>query len=1119
MKRAWMTFLVIGLAVAAMTCGTVLAQATAQISGAVKDQSGAVLPGVEITVTQTDTQIARMTVSNETGAYALPNLPIGSYRLEASLPGFRKFVQTGIVLEVNGNPTLNVVMEVGQVSEQVEVQANASLVETRQVGVGEVMENARILDLPLNGRNVADLVALSGTATPSPILNGNGGRDPFSAGNFSIAGGLNSGLNYTLDGASHINAFDNSYLTMPFPDALQEFKVETSATGAQTNGKSAGSISLVTKSGTNDFHGDVFEFVRNGKFNARNAFSPTRDTIKRNQFGGTIGGPIIANKLFFFGGYQGTLFRQDPADQIAFVPTAAELAGDFSALASPACNGGRAIALKAPFVNNRVDPKLFSAPALALTSKLPQSTDPCGRVTFGDPVPQNDHVGIGRIDFQQSAKNTIFGRYLVDHNSVPPGFEINHSPLISGTPALGKVGLAQAFTIGDTYLISSNVVNAFRLLANRAATSKPAPDFSKAGLGPTDIGIRAFTYQPYHPNYTITGGFSTGYAGAGPTHAATFGASDDLSVLHGNHQWAFGGQMNIWYVNTYQDPYAAPQMSFNGQTTGLGLGDFLLGNASSFAMGTFSEQFDRGQYLAIYAADTWKVKPRLTVNYGLRWEPYLPDVHLDRSSVHFDMNAFNAGIRSNQFKNTPPGLFYDGDPSFPSGRGIHHKLSNFSPRLGFAWDVGGDGRTSVRVSAGRFFDYPSPFWWQGLDLNAPFTQRIARTNVNFQNPWANEPGGDPFPLPYGHTVTANAPWPPYLTTLAPDTYDLPNLHVDQWNLSIQRQVRSNWLVSATYLGNTTTHLPSTKNLNPAVFLGLGSCTLAGVTYPTCSTTANQNQRRRLSLGNPATAQYFSDLLIIDAGGKANYNGLLLAVQHRPARGVTVSANYTWAHCISDPGGDQVLRSANTVGYTNPDSRRFDRGNCITAGSDIRQFLNLTSVAEVPQFSNRSLRLVGSGWRISPILKIRSGDYLSVTTNVDRALNAIVQAGAPSPATPGIGQRVNQVLASPYGNKTAANYLNPAAFALPAMGTLGNMGRASVRGPGFWQFDLALSRTFQLREAQKVEFRAEAFNLTNSVRLNDPDTNLNSNTFGQIIPTAVSPAFDPRIMQFALKYFF
>ena len=1100
--------------------GDIWAQATAQISGTVKDQSGAVLPGVEITVTQTDKQIARTTISNETGSYALPNLPIGSYRLEASLPGFRKFIQSGVVLEVNSSPTFNVVMEVGQVSEQVEVQANAALVETRQVGVGQVMENARILDLPLNGRNVVDLLALSGTTAPAPILNGNGGRDPFSAGNISVAGGLNSGLNYTLDGASHINQFDNSYLTMPFPDALQEFKVETSATGAQTNGKSAGSVSLVTKSGSNDLHGDVFEFVRNGMFNARNAFSPTRDTIKRNQFGGTIGGPIVQNKLFFFGGYQGTIFRQDPADQIAFVPTAAELAGDFTTFASALCNGGKQVTLKTPFVNNRVDPKLFSPPALALSSKLPQSSNPCGRISFGDPVPQNDHIGIGRIDYQQSAKNTIFGRYLVDHNSVPPGYSINHSPLISGTPALGKVGLAQAFTFGDTYLISSNVVNAVRILANRAATAKPAPDFSKAGIGPTDIGIRAFTYQPYHPNYTISGAFSTGYAGAGPTHAATFGGSDDLSVLHGNHQWAFGGQMNIWWVNTYQDPYAAPQVSFNGQMAGLGMADFLLGNASSFAMGTFSEQFDRGQYLALYAADTWKVGPRWTLNYGLRWEPYLPDVHLDNTSVHFDLNAFKTGIRSTQFKNTPPGLFFDGDPGIPKGRGIDHQMLNFSPRLGLVWDVMGDGRTSLRISGGRFFDYPSPFWWQGLDLNAPFTQRLSRTNVNFQNPWANEPGGDPFPLPYGHSVPADAPWPPYLTTVAPDTYNLPNMRVDQWNLSLQRQFGTSWLLSATYLGNSTTHLSSVKNINPAVFLGTDQCTLAGVTYPTCSTTANQNQRRRFSLGNPATAQYFADMLIIDSGGKANYNGLLLAVQHRPVRGVTISGNYTWAHCIADPGGDQVLRSANTVGYNNPDSRHFDRGNCQTGGSDIRQFLNLTSVAEVPHFSNRALRIAGSGWRFSPILRMRSGDYLSITTNVDRALNGIVQNGAPSPSTPGIGQRVNQILASPYGKKTAGNYLNPAAFALPALGTFGNVGKASIAGPGFWQFDLALSRTFQLKEAQKVEFRAEAFNLTNSVRLNDPDTNLNnSNTFGQVVPTAVSPAFDPRIMQFALKYFF
>src|SRR6266699_2292601 len=295
-----------GVFIIVLSCSSVWSQATAQISGTAKDQSGAVLPGVEIRATQTGTGITRDSVTNETGSYVLTNLPIGPYRLEASLPGFRTYAQTGIVLQVNSSPSVNVILEVGQVSEQIEVQANAALVETRNAGVGAVMENTRILELPLNGRAMIELVALSGAATPAPIVDGSGGRDPFSKGNVSVTGGLNTGLNFTLDGAYHNNPYDNGYMSMPFPDALQEFKVETGATGVQTGVKSSGSVSLVTKSGTNDFHGDLFEFVRNGSFNARNAFAATRDSIKRNQFGGTFGGPVVKNKLFFFGGYQRT---------------------------------------------------------------------------------------------------------------------------------------------------------------------------------------------------------------------------------------------------------------------------------------------------------------------------------------------------------------------------------------------------------------------------------------------------------------------------------------------------------------------------------------------------------------------------------------------------------------------------------------------------------------------------------------------------------------------------------------------------------------------------------------------------------------------------------------------
>jgi hypothetical protein len=337
-------------------------QATAQISGTVRDQTGAVLPGVEVTATQTETGVARNALTNETGTYVLSNLAIGPYRLEASLPGFRSFVQTGIVLQVNANVVIQPTLEVGQVTEQVEVEANAALVETRSSTVGQVIENQRILDLPLNGRNVTDLITLAGAA----VVNGNVG-DSNGGGTFiSIGGGFTFGVDYSLDGANHRNFISGASMLMPFPDALQEFKVETSgSTGNQ--GRAAG-VGAVTKSGTNEFHGSLFEFVRNDLFNARQYFATSHSTLKRHQFGGTVGGPIKQNKLFFFGGYQGTTIRQDPANNQAFVPIPAMLSGDWTEFASPACNGGRQINLRTPFANNRIDPALYS----------PRCCKPCG---------------------------------------------------------------------------------------------------------------------------------------------------------------------------------------------------------------------------------------------------------------------------------------------------------------------------------------------------------------------------------------------------------------------------------------------------------------------------------------------------------------------------------------------------------------------------------------------------------------------------------------------------------------------------------------------------------------------------------------------------------------------
>src|SRR5437870_8256066 len=365
--------------------GWAQAVSTSQINGTVQDASGAVLPGAEITATQTDTGAVRMTVSNETGSYVLPGLPVGPYKLEVSLPGFRTFIQSGIVLQVNSSTAVNAVLNVGQVSETVEVQANAALVETRSTGIGQTVENTRILELPLIGRQVSDLIPIIGAALPLTTTDTTyRGVYPNTTG-FTIAGGLLGGNTYTLDGGFHNDVYASYGLPLPFPDALQEFKVETSSLPAQYGFHSGGAVNAVTKAGTNDFHGTLFEFVRNYAFNARNFFAPTRDGLKRNQYGGTIGGPIKKNKLFFFAGYQGTITRQSPQNTFAFVPTADMIAGDFTTFASRTCQRD-AIDLRAPFQNNRLAPSQISQAAVNIAKRLPAPVDQCGRTSWGNPV-------------------------------------------------------------------------------------------------------------------------------------------------------------------------------------------------------------------------------------------------------------------------------------------------------------------------------------------------------------------------------------------------------------------------------------------------------------------------------------------------------------------------------------------------------------------------------------------------------------------------------------------------------------------------------------------------------------------------------------------------------------
>ena len=360
--------------------------------------------------------------------------------------------------------------------------------------------------------------------------------------------------------------YDAMNLPFPFPDALQEFKVETSALSAQSGVHSGAAINAVTRSGTNDYHGDVFEFIRNGRFNARNAFAPVRDSLKRNQYGGTIGGPIQKNKLFFFAGYQGTKTRSDPNQSVGFVPTAAMLDGDFTAITLPACNTNRQINLTSPFVANRIPASQLDPAAVKIANALPKTADPCGRVQFGIRSSVNEDQAVGRLDYQWSPKQSFFARYIRTSYYTPSAYSFSQNPL--ATVVGGKDNLANSITLGDTYLVSGNTVNSLRLAYNRVAIHRFNSDF----FGPQDLGINAYSYLPHFIVLTITGGptIGSGTEAEATNRADTYSISDDLNLIRRSHQFSIGGTVSNWRSNFNGNVRSTGGYSFTGMATGWG---------------------------------------------------------------------------------------------------------------------------------------------------------------------------------------------------------------------------------------------------------------------------------------------------------------------------------------------------------------------------------------------------------------------------------------------------------------------------------------------------------------------------------------------------------------------
>ena len=1110
-----------------LTAPAAWAQATAQINGTVADESGAVLPGATVVAINTNTGLRREVVTDERGAYALLNLPLGSYRLEVTLSGFRTYAQAGIVLQVNSNPLIPVTMQLGNLSETVAVEASAPLVETRNPSVGQVITNEQVEALPLEGRNPASLIVLAGAAVDT----GNpSSRSLTGSRGIAVAGGQQFGVAYLLDGALHNNVYDGVNLPLPFPDAMQEFRVETSSQNAQNGYKAGGTVGIATKAGTNLFHGNAFEFARHHRFNATSPFAArdrrtgerATDGLVRNQFGGTLGGPLMRDRIFFFAAYQGTRATQTPADIVTFIPTPAMLAGDFSQVASAECRaqGNLTLPTALGFVNNRIDPSLLSPAAVNIARRLPTTTDPCGQISYSRQTKPEEHQPIGRLDVQLTQNHSLFARYMLSTTYWAPAFANSPDNVLaaSGAGAGGRDNAQHSLVVGDTMVLSNNVVNNIRVSINRTRVLRTHVDM----FGPGDVGVKMFSYIPNYMNITVTGAFSinTGTETFSFYKPNTYGISDDLTIVRGDHQFGLGGALSLSNWQTESNVRSMGPMSFNGGVTGLPLADFLMGRIFEYRQSTPFRQDITQPYFALYGQDTWRVSPNVTLNYGARWEPWFPQDSKDGAFYNFDAGRMRAGIRSRVFPNAPPGLHYPGDEGFPGTTGMKAVWSNIAPRVGVSWDPRADGRTSIRAGYGMTGDFVTGQFFFDSRSAPPFGLEQRLTGARLDDPWGSVGRVNPFPVNVGG---ADYPFHSALGSLFITVpYDIKTTRNHSWNLGIQQQVGDNMAFSATYLGNRMVNVWGVVDGNPGLVAQPGATPAAPCTAPLpgggtrafANCTTSLNERREISLFDPSIGQYYGYVDYVTDAGWQDYQGLMLSVQRRLAAGLTTTANYTVSRCeglISQ--GESPLNVA--TGYTrpisvlNPPSEaeqkalfEIDKGRC---NAWRKHIFNLTASIETPEFSNTAARILGSGWRVSGVFRAQSGQPLTVTTGTDRALSGMQATN----------QRANQVSDDVYGEGLV--WLNPAAFAQPALGTYGNSKRNAYDGPGFRVIDLSVVRQFEVANTHRLEARVEAFNALNWFIPGNPNTTLSAANFGRI--TSFSGLADPRVMQFALKYSF
>jgi len=1060
-----------------------------QIFGTVKDPNGLPVPGASVVVTDLATGKTFNVKSDEAGDYLVPELPPGRYSVAGSLTGFKQLVRTPVTLVAFQKARVDLPLEVGETIERVVVTAETAQVDTRSNTLGSLVDSRLLTEMPISDRNIINTLNYTpGVQHISPGNNVNRNQQ-----RLNIDGNRSYSTNVQLDGASMYFAHRGQGIELPAPDAIEEVQVVTSGVSAQY-GRGTAVFAAVTKSGGNQFHGTAWEFVRNDAFDARPFFTVTNPFLRAHDFGGTFSGPIFLpkpgeggkgfysgkNKLFFFFEYQGLLIHQASATSTPFTPTPAERNGDFSADAQKPIDPltGKA------FPNAFIDPKRFDPIAVKILNMVPSPNLPSGALSFSGPNPTTGNGVVAKIDYMATKNDQLSFRWFSDHRVSILPFPASPAQSIPGYAPAPNSQYPKTLSGSWVRTWSPKLVSTTRFSFTRWLYDEgTSVNTTLADLGATNF-VDQYVVKRL-PTITVNGRFSATSTTIDERAGTDYDLAHDWNWIRGSHEFTWGTLLERISYRKPNSSTSAGTFTFDGGITKNSLADFLLGTPTKFVQSSGSVASGHYYPLGFYGQDTWKVRPRLTLTLGLRWDVYTMWKEDAGQQV-----TFIPGVQSTTFPTAPKGMVFQSDPQFPYGT----MWKNFGPRVGFAWDVFGDGRTSFRGGYGISYD---PLVAEPVIHGAqPFSLSVTVNNPGpLSNPYKNVPN----PFPY-------TPNPSSATFILPASLEglrgpFRPMYNQNFSLTLERQLTKTWAITSSYVGNLSRHGYNGFEGNPAVYV-------AG------ATTKNTDARRIYSgcVTITGCSPIYSNMQSYSSNLNTSYNAWQTIITKRPSHGLSVQAHYTWSRAI-DQCSTEVISSCPTQDPFNPAGSRglgdFDR----THAAVITYIYELPKLQRLPRF----LRQAIGGWQIASFHLFQSGNPFSVVTGSDASLTGVgldrpnvvsdpfaagVVAANPDPTcqkTISQGGRAADV------THALASWFNPCAFVANGPGTYGNAGRNSLRAPFDRRWDMSVKKVFYPHgERYRIELRADINNILNHTVFDAPGNSLASTkSFGVISSTVVS----------------